>query len=248
MGLVKWFILAIQFSTIFPTPVVHHATESDIRKSVVFFPIVGVLLGGILWGVQIVLTRHMPNLAATAVSLTIYTISTGALHLDGLMDTADAIGSRRPRADALHIMKDSRIGAMGAIAAVLVLVGKLSAISSLAPEHFAPFIVVPMLSRLGMVWSMQLYPSARSEGLGWLFARRIPAFVVAVATIASALVCILSLSAWSCLWVLIYFVTCVSLFNWWMFHRFGGTTGDTYGAVNEILEWLGWLVLAGINQ
>lgn len=248
MAIVKWFLLAMQFATVIPTPSVGNATEKDIRISILFFPLVGLLLGGILFATQFFLTLHLSMLASTVVSLTIYTLCTGALHLDGLMDTADAIGSRRPREQALEIMKDSRIGAMGAVVSVIILIGKVAFISNLAPKHFAPFLVVPMLSRLAMVWAMAISPSARQEGLGFLFARKVPHWVLALATIFCVLVCLISLSLWNCLYVLLLFTITVSLFAFWMFRKFGGMTGDTYGALNEVMEWVGWLTFATMNH
>lgn len=248
MAIVRWFILATQFATVIPTPSIRTVSDSDIRKSVLFFPIIGGALGGALWGIQYLLTRHMAYLSAAAVSISVYSLLTGALHLDGLMDTADAVGSRRSREEALNIMKDSRIGAMGAVAAILVLLGKLTAISSVSPQDWEPFIVVPMMSRLSMIWSMAVSRSARQEGLGSFFARRVPVWVLAGATIFSGVVCILFLPLKDALWVLVYFVATVSLFNAWMVRKFGGMTGDTYGALNEIMEWVGWMVFASISQ
>lgn len=240
---VKWFILALQFATIVPTPSVRTATEQDIRHSVVFFPAIGMILGFVLWVVQSVLIHHMPRFAATVISLSVYTLATGALHLDGLMDTADAMGSRRPREVALEIMKDSRVGAMGVVVGILAILGKFSALSSLSPQHFEPFVVVPMMSRVGMVWSMVIAPSARNQGLGALFAKKIPGWSVAVLTSFSVSVCLLVLPLRESLWTLLYSILTMVLFTGWMVRRFGGTTGDTYGALNELMEWIGWTVL-----
>ncbi|CAM3974393.1 adenosylcobinamide-GDP ribazoletransferase [Alicyclobacillus pomorum] len=239
---IRWLILALQFATILPTPSVRTATERDIRCSVVWFPVIGMLLGVLLWVFQSFFVHHMPSLAASVVSLSIYTLATGALHLDGLMDTADAMGSRRPREAALEIMKDSRVGAMGVVVCLFAILGKWSAIASISPDHWEPFVVVPMMSRLGMIWSMVVAPSARSQGLGALFARKIPRWTVAVATCLCGAVCGLVLPFQQCLWVLLYAILTVTLFTGWMVHRFGGTTGDTYGALNEIMEWVGWYV------
>ena len=88
----------------------------------------------------------------------------------------------------------------------------------------------------------------RSDGLGGFVARQVPHWVVAAVTVLSALVCILVLPIGRCWWVLLYFVVTVSFFNLWMYRKFGGTTGDTYGAQNEIMEWVGWLVFAAIGN
>ncbi|MCL6599129.1 MAG: adenosylcobinamide-GDP ribazoletransferase [Alicyclobacillus macrosporangiidus] len=242
MAPVRWFMLALQFTTLVPIPSIPKVTEQHIRQSVVFFPVIGILLGLVLWMVQAVLVQHMPPFPASVVSLSIYTLATGALHLDGLMDVADAIGSRRPREAALEIMKDSRVGAIGVMAGVLTIMGKLSVISSLSPHQWVPFVVVPMMSRLGMVWLMAIAPSARNYGLGALFAKKVPWWTVIVSTCIGTGVCLLVLPVRQCLWVLLSALVTVVLFARWMIRRFGGTTGDTYGALNEVMEWIGWLL------
>ena len=238
----RWFTLALQFLTIIPTPSVQQATQQDVRRSVVFFPVIGILLGFALWVVQWVLIQYIPGLPAAVVSLSIYTLATGALHIDGLMDLADAVGSRRPREAAIEIMKDSRVGAIGVVAGVLVMLGKLSAISSLPPHRWSAFVIVPMMSRLGMVWSMAIAPAARNQGIGAVFARKVPGWTVALSTCISAGVCLLMLPTYECLWVLLYSAATVVLVSGWVMRRFGGTTGDAYGALNELLEWVGWVV------
>jgi adenosylcobinamide-GDP ribazoletransferase len=238
----KWLLLSLQFATILPIPPVQNVTEEDMRRSVLFFPLIGLLLGALLWAVQLGLSKHMSVLSASVVSVTIYTLATGALHLDGLMDTADAIGSRSSRVRALEIMKDSRVGAMGAIAAVLALIGKVSAVSELTPHVFAPYLVVPMVSRLGMVWSMVLAPAARPEGLGAMFAKKLPNWTVFGATTSVLALCLCLLSFREIVEVTLYFILTTVGFTFWMMRRFGGTTGDTFGALNEILEWIGCFV------
>ncbi|SFU84466.1 adenosylcobinamide-GDP ribazoletransferase [Alicyclobacillus macrosporangiidus] len=248
MAPIRWFLLALQLTTIVPVPSIPRVTEQHIRQCVVFFPVIGIFLGLLLWMVQAALSPHMSRFPASVVSLSIYTLATGALHLDGLMDVADAIGSRRPREAALEIMKDSRVGAIGVMAGVLTMMGKLAAISSLSPHRWVPFVVVPMMSRLGMVWMMAIAPSARNHGLGALFAQKVPWWTVAVSTCIGTGVCLLVLPIRECVWVLFYSLVTVLLFTGWMVRRFGGTTGDTYGALNEGMEWIGWLLFVSFRD
>ena len=188
------------------------------------------LLGLVLWVFQSVFVATCRPFAASVVLSIRLTLATGALHLDGLMDTADAMGSRRPREAALEIMKDSRVGAMGVVVGLFAILGKWSVISSISSDHWEPFVVVPMMSHLGMIWSMVIAPSARNEGLGAMFAQKIPRWAVAVATCLCVGVCGLVLPFQQWLWTLLYSILTVTLFTGWMVHRFGGTTGDTYGA------------------
>lgn len=242
----KWLILSLQFATVLPTPQLKHVSENDIRRSVVWFPLLGMLLGVVIWAIQYAFWRSSPWVASV-VSLTAYTLLTGALHLDGLLDTADAVGSRRPADIALEIMKDSRVGAMGVIAAVLAMGGKFAAFSALGPASLAPYVVVPMLSRLGMVWAMFSAPAARDKGLGALFAKQVPVWVVLVASAVVLAACSVFIPLVDCLWIGGYFILVTAGLTYWMVRRFGGMTGDTYGALNEVLEWVGWVLFVVIR-
>lgn len=243
MALVKWFILALQFTTIFPIPARGSVSESDLRHSVVFYPVAGFVLGCVLWGLQSILIHLLSVSAATVFSLAVYTFITGGLHLDGLMDTADALGSHRSRERALEIMRDSRIGAMGAIAGIFLLAGKGTALATISNHAYWLLILVPGLSRLGMVWSMKMAPYAREQsGLGQIYAQKIPLWteLFATAIVGAAFWITFSYRGLS---VIVFAFVFVWLYTVFMTKRFGGMTGDTYGALNELLEWLGWLFL-----
>ncbi|WDM02990.1 adenosylcobinamide-GDP ribazoletransferase [Alicyclobacillus cycloheptanicus] len=241
--MVKWFWIAVQFATILPTPRLREVSVEALRHSVMFYPVVGMGLGAVLWGADWVLSHRLPALASTLCALALYTLLGGALHLDGLMDTADAVGSRRPRAQALDIMKDSRVGAMGVVAAVFVIGGKVSALSSLPPGAIGVYLAVPAVSRACMVLSMALSPAAREGGLGAVYARQIPAAALWTTVGLALVVCAVSLPLEPALLLLVVGAVVTIAFTWFVRVRFGGTTGDTYGALNELVEWIGWTVL-----
>ena len=237
-------MLAVQFATVFPTPQLVGVTDDEVRRSMAWLPVLGAVLGALLWLLNLGLRRGLAPWPATVVSLALYTGSTGALHLDGLLDTADAVGSRARGERALAIMKDSRVGAMGAVAGCLVLLGKAAALSALLPQSPGPFIVMPALSRMAMLWAMGWAPAARSTGLAGLFARRMPASATGIAT-----VCACAFSLWLLPWrEALIAIMGVFAFSFvvtrWLHRRFGGLTGDSYGAINELIEWLGWTALS----
>lgn len=243
MAPVRWLILALQFTTIIPTPALPNVSESELRYSVLFYPVVGLGLGSLLWGMETYFTHFLSVPAATVFSLAVYTLVTGGLHLDGLMDTADGLGSRRSRERALEIMRDSRIGAMGAIAGILLLAGKGTAIAGISGTETMLFFLVPGLSRLGMIWSMKMAPYARAEsGLGKVYARKIPLWTELFATVMIGTAFWMAYS-FKGIAALVLTFAFVCLYTFFMKRRFGGMTGDTYGALNELLEWLGWLFL-----
>ncbi|SFU85646.1 adenosylcobinamide-GDP ribazoletransferase [Alicyclobacillus macrosporangiidus] len=255
------FLLAFRFLTILPIPTagsqaLTEPSPADLRRSALFFPLAGAVLGWGVWAVSRGLAEVVSPLGAAVVAVTGYTVATGALHLDGLMDVADAVASRRRGAEAIAVMKDSRVGAAGAVAGMLALAGKIAAITALAggSAGWGPFVLVPALARLGMVWAMAGAGPAGSSGLGAVFARRVPAWVVAGAT-ACALGASAAAMAWGGPWAVgghgsglwtaaglwAAAVIAVRVYTAWAARRFGGMTGDLYGGLNEGMEWLGWL-------
>ncbi|WP_290591060.1 adenosylcobinamide-GDP ribazoletransferase [Alicyclobacillus sp.] len=225
-------------------------TLADLRRSALFFPLVGAVLGLGAWAVVRGLAEGLAvdPMAAAVAAVSVYTIATGALHVDGWMDVADGVASRRRGADAIAVMKDSRVGAIGAVAGMLLLIGKVAAFTALAGEGagWAAFVLVPALGRMGMVWAMAMAGPAGSGGLGAVFARRVPLWAVGGAT-ALTLVLTPVGERWggigpgmaAVLWCLPLVI--VPAYTTWAERRFGGMTGDLYGALNELLEWLGWL-------
>lgn len=164
----EW-VTALRTLTVFPVP---GKEARNPAGALPWFPVVGLLIGFLLWSASWCLLRILPQWPeATALLLFILLlVSTGALHLDGLGDVADAIGSRASREKALAIMKDPRVGSFGALALLLAGLGYwlvFTRLTALALESGCPslhWIAFPALSRLAMVhWSVQL-PYARSEG------------------------------------------------------------------------------------
>lgn len=238
--------MAWQFFTIIPAPKIAKPTTDDVRRGAYALPLVGVMLGGWLWFVDWLCGRAFAPPVASLLALLAFSAATGFLHIDGLMDTADAVGSRKRGAEALAIMKDSRVGAMGVIAAIFLLAGKWVALTELPKVDDSALWIAPLLSRLTVMWAMTLYPAARPEGLGALFARRMSSLKVSIATAVVFFV----LYAWFSpltitVWLALIFVV-VFVMGRWMVRRFGGMTGDTYGALLEMVEWLVWIVAPAI--
>lgn len=243
MRWLRSFVLAIQFLTICPTPTVQNVQIHELRRSTMWFPLVGLLLGGFLYGVVAGLSQVVASNVAAIVALTLFTFATGGLHLDGLMDTADAIGSRYARVEALRVMKDSRVGAMGVITGILVLATKWAAITSVSALHISPFLFVPVLSRTGMVWAMNLAPAAQKEsGLGQVYAKKIPLFYVLLATFLAIVIVYLTVHVLFAVLLFVVLGLITLCFTRWMHAKYGGMTGDTYGALNELVETILWVV------
>lgn len=252
---------AFQFLTRLPVPVKLDYNDALFRRSVVFYPLVGFVLGALLFGVSKLLHMVLPPLPAAALLLAAWTLLTGALHLDGLMDTADGVLSHRSRERMLEIMKDSRVGAMGVVVCVLVLILKWSLLQELFRSgEQSGLLLLPMVllwSRWYMVVAIAGWPYARQErgggmgtfyrGIGWKHV----AGNSAAAVILSAAVLQLSQGLglhWAGeIWTLLAFGGMTLgggyLMSAYIHRKLGGLTGDTYGAMNELLEVLLLLML-----
>jgi adenosylcobinamide-GDP ribazoletransferase len=160
----------------------------------------------------------------------------GCLHLDGLADTADGLLSARSRERILEIMRDSHTGAMGVIAIVCVLLVKFAALASLPASGLWPAVLLmPLAGRSAIIVHMALLPYARPGGLGTIFYRRRPRLAALWAA------GVLAAAAWYVRGAhgLIVWAACLTVtlvLSAYVYRKIGGATGDTFGAVCEIIE------------
>jgi adenosylcobinamide-GDP ribazoletransferase len=256
-----WFAAvaaAFQFLSRFPVPVRLNYTEELFRRSTVGYPLVGLAIGLAVLGAAWLLDGILSAGPAAALVLAIWVALTGGLHLDGLMDTADGILSHRPREKMLEIMKDSRVGAMGVLACALVLLLKWSLLTELIGRWPSAWLLplVPVWSRWYMVAAIASWPYARQGqegGMGGMFrsvrlrhtaAAGILAVLLSAAVVATMPAAEGRLAA--ALTGFLLLLTCAVAGNRmsaYIHRKLGGLTGDTYGAMNELLETLLLLVL-----
>jgi len=224
---------AVGFLTRFPVP--RQTRMEAWSSSPTWYPLVGLLLGGVLALVAMGLQQVAPPLVTAMLLVTLWVYLTGGLHLDGLMDTGDGFGSQRPRERVLEIMKDSRVGAMGVLTAGLVLGNKLIALSSLTSEHLLwALLLAPLLARSGMVLAMNHLPYARAQGLG----EQLRGVGTGPALGAIVLAGGLGLFILQLAWVPALLgagLTAVVLIRTSL-RKLGGLTGDVYGALCELIE------------
>jgi adenosylcobinamide-GDP ribazoletransferase len=241
----KRLILAITFLTRIPLPVPRDFTSEDIGRSTPFFPLVGLLIGLMLIGIDGVLSYLWPPIVVNSVLFVSLVAITGGLHLDGLMDTCDGIFSGRDRDRILEIMRDSRVGAFGVLGAVCLAAMKIALLNALNGDlKWAGLLLFPMLGRWSMVLAITVFPYAReSAGLGTPFTEFARKRHILWATLP-----VLAVSIPILLWRIIPLLAVVSCITWlmgkWISRRIGGLTGDNYGAICEVTETLSLMAIA----
>ncbi|MDQ0121458.1 adenosylcobinamide-GDP ribazoletransferase [Pseudomonas lini] len=230
------FWIALQFLSSLPIRLPGMPTPQEMGRSLLFYPLVGLLFGVLLWALNWLLLGT-PLMLHAALLLTAWVLLSGGLHFDGLADSADAwLGGFGDRERTLTIMKDPRSGPIAVVTLVLVLLLKFTALLALIEQqHSVALIIVPLIGRGAMLGLFLTTPYVRPGGLGQALADHLPRRAGNQALAASAVACVL-VAGLSGVWAV---VLATLLFVWLrqvMLRRLGGTTGDTAGALLELLE------------
>ena len=233
-------------------PVARAFDAKQVARSQRWFPIVGALIGAIEAGGLWLLSPHLPPLIAAVLVVALDAWLTGAMHYDGLADTADGFGGGRTREDVLRIMRDHAIGSYGAVAVVLAIALKAAAVSSLAgsARAIAVLIAAPVLGRWSAVLLSATQPYARpvsddhprSVGSPTRFVGRTELIVATITAVAGAVLC----SVWRGAAAAVLVAAFSAVWAWRCRRRIGGVTGDTLGAAIEVSECLALLVFAAV--
>jgi adenosylcobinamide-GDP ribazoletransferase len=242
----RLYFIALQFLTIIPLPFSVRCEERDLGRSMALFPLVGLTLGGLLVGVNFILSRFLPREVTDLLLLILLTVVTGALHLDGLADVCDGLAARGGRERFLAVMKDSRVGAVGVVGLVLGLLLKYQALNHLVPEiEREALLLFPTLARFSQVQMAVGSKRARSDGLGALFVGGTGVLQFGVAGLITLVIAGLLLGGRG-----LFCCLAVYLFTWglkgWFHRRLGGVTGDVIGCASELNEILCLLVLLAL--
>lgn len=231
------FLLALQFLTAIPVRVSLEVTPRLMARAMVWFPVVGLMLGAILALVDVGLRVVFPPVVGAVLLLAVWVGLTGALHLDGFLDCCDGLLVAKPPEKRLEILRDTRVGAFAVVGGICLLLLKFAALLELPADcRMAALLVIPALSRAAMVYAAHAYPYARTgPGLGQLFREGLTwrQVIVAAATAVAAAglaLGVVGLALALCVWLLTVVIA------WWVQRRIPGLTGDVYGAVNELTE------------
>lgn len=244
--------IAVQFLTRFPLRLEPAPAGREVGLSLLWYPAVGLALGAVLW-IALALLAPLPRPLAAALVLALWVACTGALHLDGLADVADAwVGGRGDRERTLAIMKDPHCGPMAVAVVVCVLLLKFAALAALSARpgwtsaHFACGAMLPsLLARAAVPLLFADTPYLRPAGLGAELAQyqsragnRAAALLTCAAVIAA---CgrngIAALAAAGVIYLLM---------RWAFLRRLGGLTGDCAGALIEAIEAGSLVTLASV--
>jgi adenosylcobinamide-GDP ribazoletransferase len=226
---------------------VNGVLDDDVAaRSILWLPAIGLLLGGFGGGVLAAAGRLNATgpgrLLGAALAVALIAVLTGGLHLDGLADTADGLGSRRPAADALDIMRRSDIGPMGVGALVLVLLVQVTAVAALpsVPLAVAALLLAEVTGRVSIVVATSS-PAARTGGFGALVAGRttVADRVVTAAVLAGAVAGLGFAAGGPGLAARGLGAAGLGLLAGWYLQRtaqrrLGGMTGDVFGAILEV--------------
>ncbi|MFZ5652423.1 MAG: adenosylcobinamide-GDP ribazoletransferase [Bacillota bacterium] len=210
--------------------------KRQLGRSGMFFPLVGLILGGLLAALDHLAGMAFPPMAATAAVLVGLVALTGGIHLDGFMDTVDGVFSGRPRERKLEIMKDSRVGAFGVLGVFCLLLFKYGLLTGLAgPGGYTALIMMTVFGRWSMTYAIARFPYARNEGMGKLYKLHTGSFELAVAT-ATALAIALAAGKTGGLLIFALSALFAHFLCSYLNRVLGGLTGDTYGFLNESTE------------
>lgn len=237
------FWAAVQFLTRLPTPTLDHYDDALAGRSALYFPLVGLLIGLLLWLLAVITDAAAPGVQAALV-LGLWVGLSGGLHLDGLGDSADAwLGGYGDRARTLEIMKDPRAGAAAVIAIALLLIIKFAALQALLESgHAAWLLIIPLLGRASSLTLFLTTPCARDDGFAAILSHHLPRRAAWWVISAAALLPLLMLDS-SGLWLLLALLILGLGLRRLMLQRLGGATGDTAGALVEFSEATVLLVL-----
>lgn len=244
----RYFIIAMQFLTIIPLPFTVRCEKEDLGRSTALFPLAGLAIGALLLGVDWLVSPWLARPLCDALIIATLAAVTGGLHLDGLADVCDGLAARGGRERFLAVMKDSQVGALGAVGLMLGLLLKWQALVAVPIEYkWQALLLFPLLARFGQVLTLTWARHARQDGLGVAFVQGSGGAALSIAffTAASAAAYLLGIRGATALVAVSLLSGAGRLF---FQRRLGGLTGDTIGCISELNEILVLMIISSISQ
>ena len=229
------FMVAMQFLTVIPPVIKRLFTPQEMGRAVAYYPLVGLVIGGVLVATRHLFSLFLPPLPAAALLLAVWVLSSGALHMDGFLDSLDGLLGGFTPESRLSILRDEHKGAFAVAGGILLFLVKFSAIVSLAGWRAPALLLAPMFGRWIISLAIVAFPYARPEGLGKVMkehAGRMQAGLATACMLVAAGVAAGFYGLAACVVALLVGLLVV----WFTLKRIPGLTGDIYGALCELVE------------
>lgn len=242
------FRLAAAFLTIFPAARGFDMETGRLGRAMGYFPAVGLTIGLGLVVIDWTLAALIPRAVLDCLLLLILIVATGALHLDGIADLVDGLAGGKDRERALAIMKDSRVGALGVVALVMVLLLKYLSLYHVPAAHkSAALLLMPAAGRWMQVVLAALCPYVRSEGgTGGAFVDQVGERELLLGSVTLLVAALVLFGVKGVAFMVLLGVGALLLWRYFE-HRLGGVTGDVLGAATEISEVLALLLILALG-
>jgi adenosylcobinamide-GDP ribazoletransferase len=227
--------VALAFLTRIPVDDGRMLDARAMNRAAIWFPAVGLLVGAVVGGVRLLAELALPAGPATVLALTAGILLTGGFHEDGLADIADGVGAHVGRARKLEILRDSRVGTFGALAVALPLLFAYACLVPLSGEDvLAAAVCAHVLGRWSVLPHSRLAGPARTDGSGTLVRASIPGLALGSLFTAGVLVAAAGIADGAVMAGVAIVVTGAAGLG--LARVLGGVTGDSYGAVNKLVE------------
>jgi adenosylcobinamide-GDP ribazoletransferase len=235
--IVNLFLGAVAFLTRLPVPNSMQGGPDALSSSVVFFPLVGLLVSAGATILNRVFSRFVAHDVVIIIVLVFLVAITGGLHEDALADAADGFGGGWGKDQILNIMRDSRVGSFGALAIALALLARFVFLSNIPPQRFDRYLVTGQVTCRWTALPLAFFlPSAREQsGQAARVAGKITTFSLVTGTLLTLAIVGVALGVKG-LWVMLAAVVITGASGAYYRSRIGGVTGDCLGATNQIAE------------
>ncbi len=255
----EWRALAcaMQFLTRLPVATRTLFDNRDYANSLAWYPVVAMVLGGLLWLFGLMLAEplsagHLSSALVAAILLAVWVLLTGALHLDGVADCADAwVGGFGDREKTFQILKDPRSGPIAVVVLVLLLLVKWAALDLLlSSQQWSTIWLIPVLARGAMPYIFWRLDYVSASGLGSSLVAGLSSRRILLSLLFVAVTTVVALAAQPQL-LMLFAAVAILVYLWWKracYQKLGGFNGDCAGALVEFVELgllLSWAIYSG---
>lgn len=244
MKILESIVVAFQFLTRLYLPINVEWDTTNLRRSLMWFGLVGAFIGVILAGAMTLFNRFdlIPAVSAIIILL-IWIFITGGMHIDGISDMADGFFSMRDKEKTLEIMKDSHVGAFGVITIVFLLLIKFEMLKEfiIIEKNVCLLILPPTIARIAAGLVLSFYETTKKSGLGYTFHSSDPRIFWAIGFVVTLIISsILNIKSLIFIGIAILASNLMAL---WAKKKIGGLNGDIYGAIVETVEVIGMVFI-----